>query len=87
MRPFLDPSDVALVETLQVDMSKVQPNPVTEGLRPEKKRLAQQWAGIAQDPAAELLVFVGRWSKQKGIDLIADITATMRVAMCQSHRT
>jgi alpha-1,3-glucan synthase len=77
IRIFPDPSDVAIVETLQVNMSKVQPNPVSEGLRPEKKRLAQEWAGIAQVPAAELLVFVGRWSKQKGIDLIADLTPTM----------
>ncbi|PCH41828.1 glycosyltransferase family 5 protein [Wolfiporia cocos MD-104 SS10] len=33
---------------------------------------AQEWAGIKQDPNADLLMFVGRWSKQKGVDLIAD---------------
>ena len=39
------------------------------GLREE----AQKWAGLKVDPHAELFVFVGRWSMQKGIDLIADI--------------
>ena len=34
---------------------------------------AQQWAGLDEDPSAELFVFVGRWSMQKGVDLIADV--------------
>ncbi|KAL5385554.1 hypothetical protein DPSP01_004669 [Paraphaeosphaeria sporulosa] len=34
---------------------------------------AQEWAGLQVDPNAELFVFVGRWSQQKGIDLIADV--------------
>lgn len=38
--------------------------------RPELKRQAQEWAGIKQDPKAELFVFVGRWSKQKGVDIM-----------------
>ncbi|KAK3713913.1 Cell wall alpha-1,3-glucan synthase ags1 [Vermiconidia calcicola] len=33
---------------------------------------AQEWAGLEKDPKAELFVFVGRWSMQKGVDLIAD---------------
>jgi alpha-1,3-glucan synthase len=37
-----------------------------EAMRPEHKRQAQEWAGIAQDPNSNLFVFVGRWSKQKG---------------------
>lgn len=44
-----------------------------EASRPEQKRLAQEWAGLEQNPKAELFVFVGRWSLQKGVDLIADI--------------
>ncbi|EPX70779.1 alpha-1,3-glucan synthase Mok11 [Schizosaccharomyces octosporus yFS286] len=39
----------------------------------EHKRQAQEWAGLEIDPNADLLIFVGRWSIQKGIDLIADI--------------
>lgn len=34
---------------------------------------AQAWAGLEVDPTADLFVFVGRWSEQKGIDLIADV--------------
>jgi alpha-1,3-glucan synthase len=37
------------------------------------KLQAQKWAGLNEDPNADLLVFVGRWSKQKGVDLIADV--------------
>jgi alpha-1,3-glucan synthase len=37
------------------------------------KLQAQKWAGLNEDADADLLVFVGRWSKQKGVDLIADI--------------
>ena len=44
-----------------------------EAGRAELKRQAQEWAGLEQNPAADLLVFVGRWSMQKGVDLIADI--------------
>ena len=44
----------------------------------EKERLdlrvqAQEWAGLEKNPKAELFVFVGRWSMQKGVDLIADV--------------
>ncbi|KAF3763907.1 family 5 glycosyltransferase [Cryphonectria parasitica EP155] len=44
-----------------------------EAGRIELKRQAQEWAGLEQNPRAELFVFVGRWSLQKGVDLIADI--------------
>ncbi|KAL6710193.1 Cell wall alpha-1,3-glucan synthase ags1 [Coniothyrium glycines] len=33
----------------------------------------QGWANLEQDPSAELFIFVGRLSKQKGTDLIADV--------------
>lgn len=44
-----------------------------EGKRGDLRVKAQQWAGLEVDPTAELFVFVGRWSLQKGVDLIADI--------------
>ena len=44
-----------------------------EARRPDLKRQAQAWANLKIDPEAELFVFVGRWSNQKGIDLIADV--------------
>jgi alpha-1,3-glucan synthase len=34
---------------------------------------AQEWAGLEIDAEAQLFVFVGRWSEQKGVDLIADV--------------
>lgn len=44
-----------------------------EAGRGELRRQAQEWAGIEQNPDAELFVFVGRWSMQKGVDIIADV--------------
>ncbi|KAI9836233.1 MAG: hypothetical protein M1819_001570 [Sarea resinae] len=44
-----------------------------EAKRAGLKRQAQEWAGLEQREDAELFVFVGRWSMQKGIDLIADV--------------
>lgn len=44
-----------------------------EESRGELRKQAQEWAGLNVDPTAELFVFVGRWSKQKGIDLIGDV--------------
>ncbi|KAJ3350440.1 Cell wall alpha-1,3-glucan synthase ags1 [Entophlyctis luteolus] len=43
-------------------------------VRAENKRLTQVWAGLDVDPNAQILVFIGRWSFQKGIDMIADLT-------------
>lgn len=51
--------------------ARVDPN--FEAGRTTLRRQAQQWAGLDQNPNAELFVFVGRWSMQKGIDLIADV--------------
>jgi alpha-1,3-glucan synthase len=71
--PNPDPSDIAALDEKPVKPSDVQVDEVAEATRPEMKREAQEWAGIKQDPNADLFVFVGRWSKQKGVDLIADV--------------
>ncbi|EEB06005.2 cell wall alpha-1,3-glucan synthase mok11 [Schizosaccharomyces japonicus yFS275] len=44
-----------------------------EAKKAAHKRQAQEWAHLDVDPDADLLVFVGRWTLQKGIDLIADV--------------
>ncbi|PSS03495.1 alpha amylase [Coniella lustricola] len=44
-----------------------------EASRADLRVKAQEWAGLEIDPTAELFVFVGRWSLQKGVDLIADV--------------
>jgi alpha-1,3-glucan synthase len=70
--PNPDPTDVAEWTGSQ-DTSEAVIDEAFEAGRPELKRQAQEWAGLIQDPEADLFVFVGRWSMQKGIDLIADV--------------
>ncbi|KAF8758339.1 glycoside hydrolase family 13 [Rhizoctonia solani] len=70
--PNPDPSDIAALDEKPVDMMNVEIDQDAESKRPELKRQAQEWANIKQDPKADLFVFVGRWSKQKGVDVIAD---------------
>jgi alpha-1,3-glucan synthase len=71
--PNPDPTDTGEWERNAQDKEEITVDPEYEAKRPELKRQAQEWAGLKQDPAAELFVFVGRWSMQKGIDLIADV--------------
>jgi alpha-1,3-glucan synthase len=75
--PNPDPSDIAALDEKPVIASEVQIDEVAEAARPEHKRQAQEWAGIKQDPHSDLFVFVGRWSKQKGVDLIADVMPSL----------
>ncbi len=69
--PNPDPSDTAALSDGQ-DVPIIIDEAFEQG-RAELKRQAQEWAGLTQNPDAELLVFVGRWSMQKGVDLIADV--------------
>lgn len=71
--PNPDPTDTApwskddrLPESVTIDSD-------SEAQRGMLRTQAQEWAGLKVDPDAELFVFVGRWSLQKGIDLIADV--------------
>lgn len=64
--PNPDPTDTK-AEDVQVSVQMD-----AESKRHDKLQ-AQKWAGLTEDVNADLLVFVGRWSKQKGVDLIADI--------------
>ncbi|PQE30186.1 alpha-1,3-glucan synthase protein [Rutstroemia sp. NJR-2017a WRK4] len=70
--PNPDPSDTADWSGAQEQVVNTV-NQDFESQRGELRRQAQEWAGLDQNPNAELLVFVGRWSMQKGIDLIADV--------------
>ncbi|CEL08688.1 Putative Alpha-1,3-glucan synthase Ags1 [Aspergillus calidoustus] len=73
--PNPDPSDVG--EWTKGEQggaaADITVDPEFEAKRGELKRQAQEWAGLEQNPDADLLVFVGRWSMQKGVDLIADV--------------
>jgi alpha-1,3-glucan synthase len=71
--PNPDPSDLApwskddkLPDSAPVDVE-------AEAQRGMLRTQAQGWAGLQVDPDADLFVFVGRWSMQKGVDLIADV--------------
>ncbi|KAL4965240.1 alpha-1,3-glucan synthase Ags3 [Aspergillus stella-maris] len=68
--PNPDPSDTAGVGDNDANM-QVAVQTAEESVH--DKLQAQKWAGLKEDPNADLLVFVGRWSKQKGVDLIADV--------------
>ena len=71
--PNPDPSDTNTWDKKLPRDIDITVDPDFEGKRPGLKAQAQEWADLKQDPEAELFVFVGRWSVQKGIDLIADV--------------
>ncbi|KAI9766186.1 MAG: Cell wall alpha-1,3-glucan synthase ags1 [Geoglossum simile] len=70
--PNPDPTDTG-EWTGEMSKEAIVVDPAFETSRGELRRQAQEWAGLDQNPNAELFVFVGRWSMQKGVDLIADI--------------
>ena len=71
--PNPDPSDTGEWDKQLPKDEDIMIDAEFEGKRTELKRQAQEWAGLDQNPKAELFVFVGRWSNQKGVDLIADV--------------
>lgn len=75
--PNPDPSDTAAWDPEKDAASSkndgIEINQEFEAGRAALRVQAQEWAGLEIDPTAELFVFVGRWSLQKGVDLIADI--------------
>ncbi|GAB7350371.1 hypothetical protein MBLNU459_g0998t1 [Dothideomycetes sp. NU459] len=71
--PNPDPSDVAEWDKKLANLDEIVVDKEYEASRGELRRQAQEWAGLEQKPDADLFVFVGRWSMQKGIDLIADV--------------
>ncbi|KAJ5081763.1 hypothetical protein NUU61_010027 [Penicillium alfredii] len=71
--PNPDPSDIGEWNKELPKERDINVDNDYESRRAELKRQAQEWAGLQQNPNADLLVFVGRWSMQKGVDLIADV--------------
>lgn len=74
--PNPDPADLDALDAGKKS-KKVEIDWEMEKKRRGLKQEAQEWAGLKIDPDAQLLVFVGRWSVQKGIDLIADLAPTL----------
>ena len=71
--PNPDPTDTADWNKAQTKPEDIHVDPAFEAERPALKRQAQEWANLELKPDADLFVFVGRWSQQKGVDLIADV--------------
>lgn len=74
--PNPDPSDTGSWNPDEMDPANppaIEIDPVSERRRAEFRQQAQEWAGLEINPDAQLFVFAGRWSLQKGVDLIADI--------------
>ncbi|KAG9926214.1 putative alpha 1,3 glucan synthase, partial [Aureobasidium melanogenum] len=71
--PNPDPSDTAPWSREEEANQVIKVDPAYEASRGELRKQAQEWAGLEVDPTAQLFVFVGRWSNQKGVDLIADV--------------
>jgi alpha-1,3-glucan synthase len=74
--PNPDPSDTAEWnpdKDVSAQAKGIEIDQSAEEKRADLRRQAQEWAGLNVDPTAELFVFVGRWSLQKGVDLIADV--------------
>lgn len=71
--PNPDPSDTGVWNKELPKETDMRVDAGYEAGRGSLKRQAQEWAGLEQNPDADLLVFVGRWSMQKGVDLIADV--------------
>jgi len=74
--PNPDPSDTAEWDPSEDVMNQAKGVEIDQGFEEKRgplRQQAQEWAGLEVNPNAELFVFVGRWSLQKGVDLIADI--------------
>ncbi|KAJ5766305.1 uncharacterized protein N7511_003921 [Penicillium nucicola] len=71
--PNPDPSDTEPWDPETEANQVIKVDQAYEQSRGDDRSKAQKWAGLNVDPAAELFVFVGRWSVQKGVDLIADV--------------
>ncbi|TIC95265.1 Cell wall alpha-1,3-glucan synthase mok13 [Colletotrichum higginsianum] len=74
--PNPDPSDTGEwnpEEDIANHQDDIKIDETFEANRATLRRQAQEWAGLEVNPNADLFVFVGRWSLQKGVDLIADL--------------
>lgn len=64
--PNPDPTDTDDWDKQPLKLKNIEVDRVFESGRGDLKRQAQRWASLKEDPDAELFVFVGRWSQQKG---------------------
>lgn len=83
--PYADPTDTeGFIPHTQFYTTRVATvDQAFEARRPALKSQVQEWANLEPDPDAEIFVFSGQWSMQRGIDLIADVFP----AILEKHST
>ena len=69
--PNPDPSDTGEWDKKLPKEEDIHIDEAFEVERLEYRTQAQEWGGLEKNPKAELFVFVGRWSMQKGVDLVS----------------
>ena len=69
--PNPDPSDTGEWDKKLPREEDIHVDDAFEIERLDLRKQAQEWAGLEVNPKAELFVFVGRWSMQKGVDLVS----------------
>lgn len=69
--PNPDPADMDEWDGALPDPDSVVLDEEAEAARGQLRVQAQEWAGLEVNPNAQLFVFVGRWSEQKGVDLVS----------------
>lgn len=69
--PNPDPADMDAWDGVLPDPESVPLDEKAESARGDLRVQAQKWAGLDVNPDAQLFVFVGRWSEQKGVDLVS----------------
>lgn len=69
--PNPDPADMDEWDGKLPDPKDVVFDDEAEAARGQLRLQAQEWAGLEANADAQLFVFVGRWSEQKGVDLVS----------------
>lgn len=88
--PNPDPADMGEWDGKLPDPKTISLDTEAEAARGALRLQAQEWAGLEQNANAELFVFVGRWSEQKGVDLVStycgmDDLTTYLVLTCSNR--
>ncbi len=83
--PNPDPSDTGEWDKKLPKESDIHVDDAFEKERLEFRIQAQEWAGLEKNPKAELFVFVGRWSMQKGIDLVSSSASALFTTQANSE--
>lgn len=84
--PNPDPADMAEWDGKLPDPKSIVLDTEAEAARGNLRLQAQEWAGLEANPNAELFVFVGRWSEQKGVDLVRIKRCNLRLSLANPYQ-